>query len=87
VSSMDDRLVRCISSVLPTLTDQEIRAVSIEQMADADSLSAVTLVALIDDEFSVDVDLEGLLACGTFQGILRYLRDSSMTTVAHQGLK
>ena len=68
-----DRLVRCISSVLPTLSEQEIRSAEVQQLADADSLTAVTLVALINEEFGLDLDLEVLLELGNFKGICGYL--------------
>jgi acyl carrier protein len=74
VADLDDRLVRCISSVFPALTDQEIRTASAEMLVEADSLAAVTLIALIDEEFGVEVDLEGLLELGSFQGLCQYLQ-------------
>lgn len=74
-AGFDDRLVRCISSVLPTLTEQEIRAAEVEQLANVDSLTAVTLVAVINEEFGVDVDLDVLLNLGDFNGVCEYLCD------------
>jgi acyl carrier protein len=38
-------------------------------------LAAVTLVALIDQEFGVDLDLEGLIKLGSFAGLCQYLRE------------
>jgi acyl carrier protein len=72
---MDDRLVRCISSVFPTLSEQEIREAEVAELADVDSLTAVTLVALINEEFGLDVDLDVLLKLGDFKGICEYLHD------------
>jgi len=40
---------------------------------DVDSLAAVTLVALIDQEFGVDIDLEGLLRLGSFEALQQFL--------------
>jgi acyl carrier protein len=82
VADLDERLVRCISSAFPGLTDREIRTADVEQLADADSLAAVTLVALIDEEFGRDLDLEGLLEVGNFAGLCQYLREQSASTEA-----
>jgi acyl carrier protein len=76
VADLADRLVRCISSVFPALTDQDIRSATAETLVEADSLAAVTLLALIDEEFGVEIDPEGLLALGSFQGICRYLQQA-----------
>jgi acyl carrier protein len=75
VADVDDRLVRCVSSAFPGLTDGEIRTADVEQLVDVDSLAAVTLVALIDQEFGVDLDLEGLIKLGSFAGLCQYLRE------------
>jgi acyl carrier protein len=81
VAELDDRLVRCFSSVFPTLTGEEIRAANVTSLVDFDSLAGVTLVAVIDEEFGVEIDLEGLLELGTFQTILQYLRKQSQSSV------
>jgi acyl carrier protein len=82
VADLDDRLVRCISSAFPGLTDRAIRTADVEQLADVDSLAAVTLVALIDQEFGVDLDLEGLLKFGNFVGLCQYLREQPASSEA-----
>jgi acyl carrier protein len=82
VADLDNRLVRCISSVFPGLTDREIRTAALEQLADVDSLAAVTLVAVIDEEFGVDLDLEDLLEFGSFAGLCHYLREQPPSTEA-----
>jgi len=56
------RLIKCFSAVFPELTEEEF--VSIEGSASGqwDSLSLVTLLAVIREEFGVDVgpDVDGL---------------------------
>lgn len=74
VAELDDRLVRCISSVFPTLAEEEIRSAEVQQLADVDSLTAVSLVALINEEFGLNLDLEALLKLGNFNRICEYLR-------------
>jgi acyl carrier protein len=79
-AELDDRLVRCISSVLPTLTEEEIRAAEVGQLVEADSLTGVTLVALINEEFGVDLDLEGLLRLGNFKRVREHLLAEQVPT-------
>jgi acyl carrier protein len=73
MSQVDERLLRCFSSVFPGLSEQDILAADITRLVEADSLAGVTLVALIDDEFGVDLDLEGLLELRTFGLVRRHL--------------
>ena len=82
MADLDDRLVCCISSAFPGLTDREIRTVDVERLADVDSLAAVTLVALIDQEFGVNLDLEDLLKCGNFAELCQYLHDQPASSEA-----
>ena len=81
MAELDDRLVRCFSSVFPTLTRDEIWAADVTSLINVDSLAGVTLVAVIDEEFGVEIDLEGLLELGTFQTIQEYLRKESRSSL------
>jgi acyl carrier protein len=76
VTNPDDRLIRCVSSVFPGLTDQEIRAADFEQLIQADSLAAVTLLALIEEEFGVEVGTDTLAELGSAQRICQYLQQA-----------
>jgi len=69
MTELDDRLVRCVSSVFPHLSDEEILKSDVLQLMGVDSLAAVTLIAVINDEFGVDLDLEELQKLGSFQAI------------------
>jgi acyl carrier protein len=74
MAELGDRLVRCFSSVFPALTHEEIQTAEIASLIDADSLASVTLLAVINEEFGVQMDLEGLLELENFEKIERYLR-------------
>ena len=75
LTELDDRLVRCFSSIFPALTEEEIRAVDVERLDDMDSLAGVTLVSLIGQEFGVEMDMDDLLRLRTFDAVQRYLRE------------
>jgi acyl carrier protein len=84
VTELEDRLARCFSSIFPALTDAEIRGADVEALIDADSLAAVTLVSLIDQEFGVELDLEILLRLRTFDGVRQYLYEQRLSNLAPQ---
>jgi acyl carrier protein len=56
VTDIDDRLQRCFSSVFPGLTSAEIGQASPETVASWDSLKSVTLIAVVQEAFGVDID-------------------------------
>ena len=81
MAESQDRLVRCFSSVFPTLSEAEIRASDVVLLFDLDSLAGVTLVTLIDQEFGVNVDLPDLLELGSFEKISQFLRKRNPSEV------
>jgi acyl carrier protein len=74
MSELESRLVRCFSSVFPTLTPEEIRAASAQSLAAWDSLAAATLVAVVEQEFGVQIDLLDLPELDSFEEFQTYLR-------------
>lgn len=75
MDELDIHLVRCISSIFPNLTEEEIRSSDLSQLMRVDSLAAVTLLTVIDEEFGVNLDLEGLLSLDSFQAVGEHLRE------------
>ena len=84
MSESQDRLIRCFSSVFPTLSEAEIRASDVVPLLDLDSLAGVTLVTLIGQEFGVDVDLPDLLELGSFEAISQFLQKRATSEVPHE---
>ena len=70
----ESRLVRCFASVFPWLTAEEIRNIDAESAENWDSLSAVTLGAVVQEEFGVDIDPEILPNLRSFDAFRMYLR-------------
>jgi acyl carrier protein len=79
----DDHLIRCFSSVFPELTTEQILE-DVGLLNNMDSLTGVTLVALIDKEFDLDLDLEDLLKLGTFEAVQQYVNDQSLSNLLSQ---
>ena len=84
MTESQDRLVRCFSSLFPTLSEEEIRASDVVHLFDVDSLAGVTLVTLIDQEFGVNVDLPDLLELGSFEAISQFLQEQNSSEVPHE---
>ena len=69
----DNRLVRCFSSVFPALTPEEVRTASTESLEAWDSLATVTLVALVEQEFNITIDLLDLPDLSSFEAFHIYV--------------
>jgi len=73
MSEREDRLVRVFASVFPALKPEEIRTAGVESVAEWDSLASVTLVAVIQQEFGVEIDPLDLPELNSFQALQTYL--------------
>lgn len=73
MSELESRLIRCFSSVFPVLVPEEIRVASAQSLATWDSLAAVTLVAVVQQEFGVQIDLLDLPELDSFEAFRTYL--------------
>ncbi|MGH7023399.1 MAG: hypothetical protein ACREEB_07380 [Caulobacteraceae bacterium] len=56
MDDLDLRLTRCFSSVFPGLSNGELRSASPDTVAAWDSLSSLTLIAVVQEEFGVEID-------------------------------
>jgi acyl carrier protein len=70
---VEDRLVRCFSSVFPAASRDEITTQPFEAMPGWDSLRGVTLLAVLDEQFDVQMELPELLELGTFDALKTFL--------------
>jgi acyl carrier protein len=68
------RLLRCFAVVFPGLTQSEIRDTSAESTGAWDSLSAVTLVAVIEEEFDIAIEPDAYPALNSFNAFHIYLQ-------------
>ena len=74
MSENENRLIRCFASVFPSLTPEEIRVAREESTGSWDSLTAVTLAAVIQEEFGMEIDPELLPDMDSFDAFRNYLR-------------
>ncbi len=74
MSELDDRLTRCFASVFPSLQAHQIHAASVETVPAWDSLAAVTLIAVLEQEFDTQIDLMELPELTSYQTVRDYLQ-------------
>ena len=74
MDDMERRLVSCFSAVLPELTTEEISQACAATAVSWDSVATVTLVAVVEEEFGIGIEIEDPAQFDSFQGILHYLR-------------
>ena len=73
MAEQTDRLVRCFAAVFPNVSAERIPETSIDNVPDWDSLASVTLVALLEQEFGVQIDLFDLPELTSFSAVQNYL--------------
>ena len=71
---LDDRLTRCFASVFPALPSDQIHAASVESVPAWDSLAAVTLIAVLEQEFNTPIDLMEMPELTSYQAVRHYLQ-------------
>jgi acyl carrier protein len=74
VPDLEARLVDCFAAVFPGLSEGEVRRASLASVAKWDSLATITLIGVVEEEFSVSVQPDDLELLTSFELILDYLR-------------
>jgi acyl carrier protein len=69
------RLLRCFNAVFPDLNDEEIPRASMTSVGSWDSLASVTLIAVVEEEFDIQVTAEDLEQFVSFELILGHLQE------------
>jgi acyl carrier protein len=67
------RLVRCFTSVFPELSASEIEQANAEKVEGWDSITAVTLANVVEEEFGILFEPEELPELASFQGFVASL--------------
>lgn len=74
---MDDlrsKLKECFLIVFPDLSEGEIPAASQETVAAWDSVAAITLVNVIEEQFGIEMDLDDVAELDSFEKVCAYLQ-------------
>jgi acyl carrier protein len=73
MDEIQERLVKCFENVFPALPPDEIPRSSQATIPAWDSVAAITLVNVIEDEFGFQMDLDLLPELNSFDRILSYV--------------
>jgi acyl carrier protein len=74
MDEIQKRLVNCFETVFPALSRDEIPTCSQRNNSAWDSVAAITLVNVIEDEFGFQMDFDLLPELNSFDRILSYLK-------------
>jgi len=71
------RLANCFAAVFPELSDQEIIHASSTTVPGWDSVTGVTLLTVVEEEFGISIEEDDPARFDSFDRILVYLQDIS----------
>jgi acyl carrier protein len=74
MNEIQQRLVKCFEYVFPSLPREEIPRSSQANNSAWDSIAAITLANVIEDEFGFQIDLDLLPELNSFDHILSYVK-------------
>lgn len=69
MSEIENRLAQCFAAVFPSLPPEAIPTASHETVTEWDSVATVTLLTVIEEEFSITLDFEELEKLTSFSAI------------------
>jgi len=68
-----DRLINCFKTVFPDLPEDQIPGATQATLAAWDSIGAITLMNVVEDEFQTQMDFDRLAELDSFSSICDYL--------------
>ena len=73
MNELRPRLVNCFRAVFPELTESQILTARQDSVAECDSVAAISLVNVIEEEFGIEMDFDALADLNTFDHVCAYL--------------
>jgi acyl carrier protein len=70
------RLAKCFSAVFPEFSPEEIGKSTASHAANWDSLSAVTLLAVVEEEFGIDLEVHEMESLASFEGMMQRVNEA-----------
>lgn len=86
MDEQEKRLASCFLAVFPELSWDEITLASSTTVADWDSVAVVTLLAVVEEEFELSIEVEDPARFDSFQRFLDYLREVGKGRQSTRGL-
>ena len=79
MTDLEDKLIDCFSAVFPKRSRDDIRIADRDSMEEWDSLTGVMLVAVVQQELKVEIDVMDLGQLGSFRSMLLYVSERLQT--------
>jgi|HubBroStandDraft_1064217.scaffolds.fasta_scaffold131789_2 acyl carrier protein len=67
------RLTNCFRAVFPRIPETKIQNATAATVGDWDSVSAITLMTVIEEEFQIQLDFDRLPDLDSFESLAEYL--------------
>lgn len=80
MDSTEKRLARVLETVFPDLPPEKVRTASQDSVQNWDSVAAITLMNLVEEEFGIEMDFDDLGELTSFPTILKYLEGRTVHT-------
>jgi acyl carrier protein len=74
MNALEDRLLTCFTAVFPNRSREELMSATRESIAEWDSLSFVTLITLVQQQFDIEIDLLDTDDLDSFRSMFEYLQ-------------
>lgn len=68
------RLSRCFSAIFPSLSSERISKAQSSNVEGWDSVASVTLFAMIEEEFGIEIEVQDMEELLSFERLFGYLR-------------
>jgi acyl carrier protein len=68
------RLATCFRTVFPDLPDSDIPSATQQSVSSWDSVGAITLANVIEEEFQIEIDFDDMADLDSYSSILNYLQ-------------
>jgi acyl carrier protein len=75
MDNVEQRLETVFATVFPDLDPEEIKSASQDSVQAWDSVAAITLINLIEEEFAIEMDFDHVADLTSFSAILEYLKE------------
>ena len=82
---LQDRLVACFSAVFPNRSAQEILSADRDSLAEWDSLAAIMLLTVLQQEFHLEIDPLDLNRLGSFRSLSEHIAERAPQIEAEDG--
>jgi len=73
MDDLEGKLIDCFAVVFPDLAREEVRLASMASVPGWDSMASINLVAVIEEEFGIQLEIEELADMASFASVLDLL--------------